>query len=148
MCVFNSYDCNFLEFVTVALRIRLYLMHTISFSLNSSVAAARIRPYLIFGCWSFENVAMFEYLRMTVTTQNLIREEIKSRLNSGNSCYRSVQNLLLSRLLSKNVKIKIYKTINLPVILYGCETCSLTLKEECELRSGCWGEYLDWRRMK
>jgi len=45
-----------------------------------------------------------------------------------------VQNLLSSRLLSKNLKIKIYKTIILPVVLYGCETWSLTLREERKLR--------------
>jgi hypothetical protein len=44
------------------------------------------------------------------------------------------QNLLSSRLLSKNVKIRIYKTIILPVVLYGCETWSLTLREEHRLR--------------
>ena len=66
----------------------------------------------------------------TLTNQNSIQEEIKSRLKSGNACYHSVQNLLSSNLLSKNIKIKIYRTIILPVILYGCETWSLTLKEE------------------
>jgi len=45
-----------------------------------------------------------------------------------------VQNLLSSSLLSKNLKIKIYRTIILPVVLYGCETWSLTLREECRLR--------------
>jgi hypothetical protein len=62
-----------------------------------------------------------------------MQEEIKSRLNSGNSCYYLVQNLLSSRLLSRNVKIKIYKTIILPVVLYGCETWSLTLREKHRL---------------
>ena len=66
--------------------------------------------------------------------QNSIAEEIKSRLRSGNACYHSVQNLLSSRLLSKNLKIKIYRTIMLPVVLYGCETWSLTLREEKKLR--------------
>ena len=56
------------------------------------------------------------------------------RLKLGNACYYSVQNLLSSRLLSKNLKIKIYRTIILPAVLYGCETCSLTLREECRLR--------------
>jgi hypothetical protein len=78
---------------------------------------------------SFGNVFQFRYLGTTVTNQNLIQEEIKRRLKSGNACYHSVQNLLSSRLLSKNLKIRIYKTIILPVVLYGCETWSLTLRE-------------------
>ena len=53
----------------------------------------------------------------------------------GNACYRLVQNLLFSRLLSKSLKIKIYRTIILPVALYGCETWSLTLQEESKLRA-------------
>jgi hypothetical protein len=61
-------------------------------------------------------------------------EEIKSRLNSGNACYHSVQNLLSSRLLSRNVKVKTYKTIFLTVGLYRCETWSLTFSEEYKLR--------------
>ena len=50
------------------------------------------------------------------------------------TCYHSVQNLLSSRLLSKHLKIKIYRTIILPVVLYGCETWPLTLREERKLR--------------
>jgi hypothetical protein len=79
-------------------------------------------------------VSQFKYLGTTVKNQNLIQEEIKRRLNSGNACYHSVQSLLSSRLLSKNLKIRLYKTIILPVVLYGCETWSLTLKEEHRLR--------------
>jgi hypothetical protein len=86
------------------------------------------------GNRSFENISQFRDLQMTVTNQNLIQEEIKRRLNSGNSCYHSVQNLLPSRLLSKNVKVKIHKTIILLVVLYGCETWSLTVREEHRLR--------------
>jgi hypothetical protein len=55
-------------------------------------------------------------------------------LNSGDACYHSVQNILSSRLVPKNLKIKIYKTVILPVVLYGCETWSLTLGEEHGLR--------------
>jgi hypothetical protein len=62
--------------------------------------------------------------------QNSIQEEIKCRLKLGNACYYSVQNLLSSSLLSKTLKIKKYRTIILPVVLYGCETWSLTLREE------------------
>jgi hypothetical protein len=53
---------------------------------------------------------------MTVTNQNSIHELIKRRLNFGNACCHLVQNPLSSHLLSKNVKIKIYKTILLPVV--------------------------------
>ena len=70
----------------------------------------------------------------TLTNQNSIQAEIKSRLKSGNACCHSVQNLLSSSLLSKNLKIKIYRTIILPVVLYGYETWSLTLMEEHRLR--------------
>jgi len=66
----------------------------------------------------------------TLTNQNSIAEEIKSRLKSGNACYHSVQNLLYSRLLSKHLKIKIYRTVILPVVLYGL----LTLREKRKLR--------------
>ena len=76
----------------------------------------------------------FKYLGTTITNQNSIAEEIKSRLRLGNVCYHSVQDLLSSSLLSKTLKIKIYRTIILPVVLYGCETWSLTLREERKLR--------------
>jgi hypothetical protein len=82
----------------------------------------------------FKNVAQFRYLGTTITNQNLIQKEIKRRFNSGNACYYSVQNILSLRLLSKNIKIRIYKSVILPVVLYGCETWSLTLREEHRLR--------------
>jgi hypothetical protein len=57
----------------------------------------------------------FKYLGTTLTNKNSIHEGIKSRLKLGNACYYSVQNLLSSSLLSKKLKIKIYRTIILPV---------------------------------
>jgi len=75
-------------------------------------------------------VEEFKYLGTTLTNQKSIQEEIKSRLKLGNACYYSVQNLLSYRLLSKNLKIKIYRTIILTVVLHGCETWSLTVRDK------------------
>ncbi|KAJ4450732.1 hypothetical protein ANN_02162 [Periplaneta americana] len=86
------------------------------------------------GDLSFEEVEKFKYLGATVTNINDTREEIKHRINMGNACYYSVEKLLSSSLLSKNLKVRIYKTVILPVILYGCETWTLTLREEQRLR--------------
>ena len=89
---------------------------------------------------SFQRVEEFKYLGTNLTNQNSIQEKIKSRFKSGNACYYSVQNLLSSSLLSKHLKIKIHRTVILPVVLYGCETWSLTLREERRLsvlRIGC-----------
>jgi hypothetical protein len=69
---------------------------------------------------SIERVEEFKYLGAALKDQNSNREEIKSRLKLGNFCYHSVQNFLSSSLLSKNLKIKIYKIIIVAVFLYGC----------------------------
>jgi hypothetical protein len=83
----------------------------------------------------FENVIQFRYLGTTITSQNLIQEEIKRRLNSGYACYHSVQNIFSSRVLSENIKFRIYKIIISPVVLYGYETWSWTLREEHRLNT-------------
>ncbi|KAJ4448004.1 hypothetical protein ANN_10014 [Periplaneta americana] len=86
--------------------------------------------YIKIGNLSFEEVEKFKYFGATITNINDTREEIKHRINMGNACYYSVEKLLSSSLLSKNLKVRIYKTVILPVVLYGCETWTLTLREE------------------
>jgi len=66
---------------------------------------------------SFGRVKRFKYLGATITNQNSIWEEIKSILRSGNACSHSVQNILSSHLLSKNIKIQIYRTQIFPAVL-------------------------------
>jgi hypothetical protein len=83
---------------------------------------------------TFERVEEFKYLGTALTNQNSTAEEMKSRLRSGGACCHSVQNLLFSRLLFKNLKIKMYRNIILPVVLYRCETWLLTIREERKLR--------------
>ena len=74
---------------------------------------------------------MIKYLVTSLTNQNCIQEETKGRLKSGNACYHLLQNSLSSSLLSKTLRINIYI---LYVVLYGCESWSLTLREEHWLR--------------
>ena len=85
---------------------------------------------------------------MKLDKTNSIQEEIKCKLKAGNSCYYSVQTLLSSRLLSKKLKIEIYKTIILSVMLYGYETWFFTLREECRRIFGPKrDENGEWRRL-
>ena len=79
---------------------------------------------------SFEKFEKFKYLGITVTNTYDIREELKRRINMGNACYYSLEKILSSHVLSKKFKVNTYKTIILPVLLYGSETWTLTLREE------------------
>jgi hypothetical protein len=79
---------------------------------------------------SFQRVKLFTYLGTTVLNQNYIQEEITSKMKSG---IYSVLNILSAGLQSKNIKNNVYRTIVLPVVLYGCETRSLTLRGERKL---------------
>jgi hypothetical protein len=69
---------------------------------------------------SFERVEDFKCLGTNLTNQNSIQKEIKSILKPGIAFYHSVQNLLSSSWLSKNLKFRIYRSIILPVALYVC----------------------------
>jgi hypothetical protein len=81
-----------------------------------------------------ESVEQLTYLGKPYQIKILVRKKLKSRLKSGNACYHSVQNLLSSSSLAKNIKIKIYRTIILPIVLYGRDTWSVTFREERRLR--------------
>jgi hypothetical protein len=83
---------------------------------------------------SFERVEEFKYLGTTLTNHYSIQGEVKGRMNSWNTCYHSVQNLLSSILLFKYLKIKKYRTAILPVGLYGFENWSVTLREVRRLK--------------
>jgi hypothetical protein len=83
---------------------------------------------------SFESIEEFKYLETTLIYWNSIQEDIERRLKSENAYYLTVNNLLSYSMLSKNTKIKIHRTVILLVVLYWCETWSLTLKEERRLR--------------
>jgi hypothetical protein len=74
------------------------------------------------------------YLVSKVLIKTSIQEKINSRLKSGNACCHSGQNILSSSFLPKNLKIKIYRTISLSVVLCGCGTRSLTMRKERRLR--------------
>ncbi|PSN49532.1 hypothetical protein C0J52_04975 [Blattella germanica] len=109
-------------------------------------ASCKANGQLMTNEGNFEEVAEFKYLGALITNRNEKQKEIKHRLNSGNACYYALQQLLSSQLLSKNIKLKIYKTVILPVILYGCETWTLTLREEKRLRV-FENKTVEWRRL-
>ena len=78
----------------------------------------------------FERASNFKYLGSILNQTNEIREKLKKRINLGNACFYSVRKLLDSRILSRRLKIRIYRTLILPVVLYGSEAWSLTLQDE------------------
>jgi len=94
----------------------------------------KITTYMYVCNKSFERMEHFKSLGTTLTDQKSIHEEIKCKLQSGNACCYSVQNLLSYTLLSKDIKVKICRTIILPFVLYGCETWSPTVGKEHRLR--------------
>jgi hypothetical protein len=121
-------------------RICIPVRHTEVLLASVCKSPLRVTEYSIFYNAKYLDV-IFASSTVWKRQSNLIQEAIKRRLNSDNTCYLSVQNLLSSRLLSKKVRIVIYKTIILSVVLYGCQTLFLKLGlnvgRGC-LRTGCW----------
>jgi len=83
---------------------------------------------------TFDRVVQVKYLGTNLTNQNSMHQEITSRLKPENACYHSAQNLLSSSLLCKNIKIETYRKTILPLVLYGCQNWTLSLRESCWLR--------------
>ena len=101
------------------------------------VSKIKVVAFILFQHSAYRKVKIIQSHEVWVSSlmsQISIQEEIKSILKSRNDCYHSVQNLLSSSLLSKNIKTKIHRTITLLVVLFGCETWSLTLREEHRLK--------------
>jgi hypothetical protein len=82
----------------------------------------------------------------SVTNEHLIQEDIKRRLNSGNACYYSVQNLLYSRVLSKNNAIRIIKTVIFPVVYMGVKHVVFDVREEQGAEENIWIKKFEQRR--
>jgi hypothetical protein len=123
----EQHKCANLKLIaTVKLRGTLQKLMKIEDVSNTKAAA-----FILFRHSTYRQVKIIKSPAVWVLmNQNSIQEEIKSRLKSGNAYYHLVQNLLSSHLLSKNINTKIHRTIILHVVLFGCETWSLTLREE------------------
>ena len=113
----------------------MYIPKRLKYMISSHHQIIGQRQNIVTGNLSFEEVENLKYQGVTAINTNDICEEIKRKINMGNACYYLREKILSSRLLSKNLKVNTYKTIILTVVLYGCETCSLTLKEEQRLRA-------------
>ena len=116
-----------------------------SYNIYSNVPLGRLSPYVkdIIGEYQCGFMTHFIKIDHIFSIRKILkRNKMRIRnicylvapFKTGNTCYYSVQILLSCRLLSKNLKTKIYKKIVLPVVLYGCETWSLTLREESRIR--------------
>jgi hypothetical protein len=86
------------------------------------------------SCQLFKNESPLNVSEMAPVLPLQITIRFRRKQNSGNAPSHSVHNLLSSRLPSKNVKIRIYESIVLPAVLYGCETWSLSLREEVKVK--------------
>ena len=111
-----------------------------------------------FGGSQLEAVSSFKYLGSTITSRNLIQEEVRLRIAAGTRCSWALDTAFRSRILSRATKTQIYTTIIRPVVLYGCETWALTKQLENKLEifqrsilRRIWGPVWDgeageWRR--
>ncbi|KAI5639582.1 reverse transcriptase (RNA-dependent DNA polymerase) domain-containing protein [Phthorimaea operculella] len=88
------------------------------------------RNNLIVNGTSYKGVDKFKYLGCTVTDTNQREDEINIRIQNALRCSAALHKVLTSKLISRRTKVRIYKTVIRPILMYGCETWTLTLKEE------------------
>jgi hypothetical protein len=91
---------------------------------------SRIGQNITIDEYNFEVVQSFKYLGSIVNVDNDIEEEVKTRLSQGNRCFYALKHLFRNTLVSRNTKLRLYKTLIRPIVMYACETWSLTQKQE------------------
>lgn len=80
--------------------------------------------------YNFESVTRLKYLIAFITSDNVISEEIKPMMRSGNICYLVLKNLFQSKLVSRASKVRVCETVIKPTISYACEIWTLTKHNE------------------
>ena len=91
---------------------------------------SRIGQNITIDEYNFEVVQSFKYLGSIVNVDNDIEEEVKMRLSLGNKCFYALKHLFRNTLVNRNTKLRLYKTLIPPIVMYACETWSLTQKQE------------------
>uniref|UniRef100_A0A6P7GHM6 Uncharacterized protein LOC114342751 n=1 Tax=Diabrotica virgifera virgifera TaxID=50390 RepID=A0A6P7GHM6_DIAVI len=84
--------------------------------------------------YKFEEVERFQYLGATFTRRPNIKEEIQARIMAGNRCIFALNNLLRNKNISRGAKIRIYKTVIRPIVLYASETWTMNKSEQVMLK--------------
>lgn len=91
---------------------------------------SRVGQNITIDTYNFEVVQSFKYLGSVLNVTNDVEEEIKTRITQGNKSFYALKHLFKSSLVSRATKLRLYKTVVRPIAMYGCETWSLTSKQE------------------
>lgn len=86
------------------------------------------------GSEQFKECNEFKYLGSVVTWDNDCSKDIKARISAGNRCYYALGKVMRTRYISKQTKLLIYKTIIKPIVVYGCESWTMTEQQQQQLR--------------
>ncbi|KAG7296948.1 hypothetical protein JYU34_019852 [Plutella xylostella] len=118
---------------TEALKVGLRINHDKTEYLNMTRSRNNRVADLQVGNIQYKGVVKFKYLGCTINATNSRDDEINIRVQNALRCSAALHKVLTSRLLSRSTKLRIYKTIIRPILMYGCEAWTLTLKEENKL---------------